>query len=53
MLFFMNQVVEEVVDEALKNIAQAVVNSESEEHGVQSPRISHVSNFMTRSLSSN
>ncbi|KAM2635454.1 hypothetical protein EV1_020222 [Malus domestica] len=40
-----------VVDEALGTIAQAVNNSEFEEHGIQSPRISHISNYMTGSLS--
>ncbi|CAN6562179.1 unnamed protein product [Malus baccata var. baccata] len=48
-----NQVLEHVVDEALRTIAQVMVNSENEKHGIQSPGISHISNFMTGSLSTN
>ncbi|KAM2688372.1 hypothetical protein EV2_011026 [Malus domestica] len=47
-----NQVLEQVVDEALGIIAQAMVNSENEEHGIQSLRTSHISNSTTGSLSS-
>ncbi|CAN6727000.1 unnamed protein product [Malus baccata var. baccata] len=46
-----NKALEPVVDEALGTIAQAVNNSEFEEHGIQSPGISHISNSMTGSLS--
>nr|XP_028960592.1 uncharacterized protein LOC114825736 [Malus domestica] len=48
----LNKALEPVVDEALGTIAQAVNNSEFEEHGIiQSPGISHISNSMTGSLS--
>ncbi|CAN6683166.1 unnamed protein product [Malus baccata var. baccata] len=47
----LNKAFEPVVDEALGTIAQAVNNSEFEEHGIQSPGISHISNSMTGSLS--
>ncbi|KAM2734993.1 hypothetical protein EV2_038236 [Malus domestica] len=46
-----NKALEPVVDEALGTIAQAVNNSEFEEHGIQSPGISHISNSMIGSLS--